>query len=90
MTSKKELDIKKFKDQLDASYQWPALYKYKFIVPSDKVDEVKALFPKTEVITKPSKKGNYVSITADIMTPSSDDIINVYLKASEIEGIISL
>ncbi|NMM46792.1 DUF493 family protein [Marinigracilibium pacificum] len=90
MATQKELDIQKFKDQLDASYQWPALYKYKFIVPSDKIDEVKALFPKSEVVIKPSKKGNYASLTADIMSPSSDDIIKVYLKASEIEGIISL
>jgi putative lipoic acid-binding regulatory protein len=78
------------KSKLDEQYTWPSLYIFKFIVPNEKVNDVKALFPRHEVSTKPSSKGTYISVTAKIMAKSSEDIIEIYLKAQSVEGIISL
>ena len=83
-------DTQSFKDKLDKEYSFPTLYKFKFIVPEKKTEEVTSLFAKHEVQTKPSKKGNYISVTVEIMAESSDKIIEIYRQASQIEGIISL
>lgn len=65
---------KDFKEKLEATHKFPALYMFKFIVPESKTGEVKALFPLNEVNVK----------------PSSDAIIGVYEKAKRIEGIMAL
>lgn len=86
----KKLDIATFKEQLEAQTVFPALYMFKFIVPIGKEKEVAGLLPNNEMILKKSKRGNYVSATIKAMMPSSDSIVAIYVKASEIEGIISL
>lgn len=75
---------------LDESYTWPALYMFKFIVPKDKMEEVKSLFPKNEVAQRKSKEGNYLSLTCKILVNSSEEVIRVYTEASKIKGVISL
>lgn len=79
-----------FKEKLDDVHQFPALYMFKFIVTEDKLGEVRALFPQNELQLKPSSKGKYTSVTAKVMMPSSDRVIEIYQKASEIEGLIAL
>ena len=83
-------DVDSFKEKLEIEYSFPALYKFKFIVPKTQVDIVAALFEKHDYQMRPSKKGSYVSLTSQMMVESSDKIIEVYKKASTIEGIISL
>ncbi len=78
------------REKLDQHYAWPALYIFKFIVPTGKEEEVKKLFPLHTATEKVSKNGNYTSLTIQIMAPSSDAVIEVYLKTSEIEGLIAL
>lgn len=82
--------IASFKEKLDKHYSWPALYVFKFIVPTGKEDDVKQLFHMHEPTEKTSKNGNYTSVTFQMMMPSSDAIINVYVAASKIEGLIAL
>lgn len=79
-----------FKEKLDSEYSWPSLYMFKFIVPKGKEEDIIALFPSNETSTKASKKGNYISVTAKVMMGSSEEIIKIYEKAYEIEGVISL
>lgn len=83
-------DIDSFKERLENEYSFPALYIFKFIVPKTQVDEVALLFEKHDYQTRPSKKGSYISVTAQVMVESSDKIIETYKKASTIDGIISL
>lgn len=85
-----EDSINSFKEKLDNEYQWPSLYSFKFIVPKGKEDEVKVIFHQHEVKEKASSKGNYISVTAKVMAQSSDTIIDYYIKASKIEGVIAL
>jgi putative lipoic acid-binding regulatory protein len=79
-----------FRERLEGTHVFPTLYLFKFIVTKDKLIEIEKLFPRNEIITKPSKKGNYISASIKMMMPSSDHIIEVYKSASKIEGIISL
>ena len=87
---KKEFDKENFKEKLEASGEFHQLYMFKFIVPNGKENEVAALFPKHELTTKVSSGGKYVSTTAQAMMQNADQIINIYEKAAQIEGLISL
>ncbi|GAA0877530.1 hypothetical protein GCM10009119_04980 [Algoriphagus jejuensis] len=85
----KKFDKAAFKEKLEASGQFPMLYMFKFIVPKGSENQVGALFPKNEVVLKPSSGGKYVSTTIQVMMDSADQIIEFYEKAAEIEGVIS-
>jgi hypothetical protein len=79
-----------FREKLEATHVFPALYMFKFIVIDELQDEVKKLFLGHELKVKPSSKGKYVSVTAQTMMPNSDSIIKVYEEAAKIQGIIAL
>lgn len=79
-----------FKDKLESVHTFPTLYMFKFIVPHAKLDEVKAILPKHDMELKESKKGTYISATIRVMAGSSDQVIEIYQRASQIEGIVAL
>jgi uncharacterized protein len=79
-----------FKQKLDAVYVWPALYVFKFIVPHERVEDVKVLFPNHFSTEKQSEKGKYTSVTINMMMPSSDAVVDVYQKVKHIEGLIAI
>jgi uncharacterized protein len=87
---KHEFNRQSFKEKLEAQNSFPTLYMFKFIVPSGSETEVAALLPNNKMSLKTSSKGKYVSATIKAMMPNSDAILDVYEKASEIEGVISL
>ena len=83
--------LNSFRDKLDKFYAWPALYTFKFIVPNDKREDLRQLFPlHTTSTEKSSEKGKYVSLTYQMMMPSSESVIEVYKKVEGIEGIVAL
>ena len=84
------MNYQSFKAKLDRQHQWPSLYMFKFIVPVQQQKEVFALFPMHELKTKASKNGKYVSVTAQAMMRSSDDVIKIYEEAHGIEGLVAL
>ncbi|EMR02418.1 DUF493 family protein [Cesiribacter andamanensis] len=79
-----------FREKLEIEYTWPSAYTFKFIVPQGNEEKVRELFPESEVLEKKSSKGNYTSLTARVMAESSDAIIEVYVRAQHIEGLIAL
>lgn len=79
-----------FKEKLDNTHSFPTLYVFKFIVKPHQVKDVESIFPKHDVVQKPSSGGKYISTTVKIMAASSDEIIELYKEAAKIEGIISL
>lgn len=79
-----------FKEKLEAQNSFPTLYMFKFIVPSGNETAVAALLPNNKMTIKNSSKGKYVSATIKAMMPNSEAILDVYEKAAEIEGVISL
>ena len=86
----KKFDKAAFKQKLESSGEFPLLYMFKFIVPMGRENEVGVLFPKNEIVLKPSSGGKYVSVTIQAMMDGADQIIDIYEKASEIEGVISM
>ena len=87
---KNQFDKKAFKEKLEANGQFPMLYMFKFIVPNGNESAIEALFPKNEIILKPSSGGKYVSTTIQVIMDSADQIIDIYERASSIDGVISL
>ncbi|MFM8833852.1 MAG: DUF493 family protein [Cytophagales bacterium] len=78
------------KEKLDQNHAWPDLYTFKFIVPAGKESQITALFPNHTTTKRNSNKGNYTSITVQMMMPSSEAVIDVYVSASAVEGVIAL
>ena len=72
---------------------FPYVYLFKFIIKADNKSMalVEVMFDSdAEIIQKQSSKGNYISITVKQVVLSVDEIIAIYKKASEIEGVITL
>jgi putative lipoic acid-binding regulatory protein len=77
--------------KLDQHYAWPSLYIFKFIVPAQKQEDLRRLFPLHVTATvKLSEKGNYASLTYQMMMPSSKSVIEVYKRVAVIEGLVAL
>lgn len=89
-----EVDLQRIKQTLDAHHNWPSVYMFKFIVPSDneKIAKVEALFNSNtaELKMSQSKKGNYTSITAKEVMTNSDKVLDCYREAAKIEGLMAL
>jgi hypothetical protein len=79
-----------FKEKLDFEHQWPTVYMFKFVVPSEKVQEFHGIFEEESLQSKKSKSGKYASFTLKKMMSSSQEVVEIYLKARKIEGIIAL
>lgn len=77
------------REKLDA-LEWPAGYLFKFIVPVNKVNEIVEILPKGDLSTRESGKGKYVSVTSYAEMNTSEEVIDVYEKASRVEGIMAL
>ena len=82
--------FKAFKEKLDQEHKWPDIYVFKFVVPVLKVPAFKAEFPDESFLEKKSKAGNYISFTLKKKLHSSDEVVEMYLKARKIEGLIAL
>jgi putative lipoic acid-binding regulatory protein len=80
--------------QLIDGFEWPSVYLFKFIVPADnaKIAQVEQLFNTTEaeVSIRSSSKGNFVSISAKELMLSPEKVIERYIEAEGIKGLISL
>ena len=85
-----EKKLKQLKQLLDDQHDWPTEFMFKFIVPQDKEQEVKSIFPYQNVSLNFSRNGRYVSITVTLIMESAEAILEVYNAASKIEGIIAL
>ncbi len=87
-------DITRIKRLLDDQHDWPAVFMFKFVVPSDnqRIAQVEGLFnTKTaEVRRKPSSKGNYTALTIKEVMVSADAVLSIYKEAAKIEGLIAL
>lgn len=72
---------------------WPKVYMFKFIVPTDnhKIAQVENVFSAESVIrTKESSNGKYISITIEELMLTPQQVIDKYIEASKIEGIMAL
>jgi hypothetical protein len=82
--------FQKFRDLLDQSYQWPDYYEFKFIVKIDDKAQILNKLVGYTIVETPSKKGNYIAISARKLMTSTQEVLDVYVVMSTIKGIISL
>nr|WP_315140561.1 DUF493 family protein [uncultured Flavobacterium sp.] len=84
----------RLKVELDMSNTWPALYLFKFIVPSeaDNVERVELAFDCMGAVIKTtkSKTGKFTSISVDVQVKDAQEIIDKYKEVATIKGIVSL
>jgi uncharacterized protein len=86
-------ELEKFRKTLVETISFPSVYMFKFIVASEhrNIALVENLFDaETDLHTKESGGGKYISITAKQVVISVDEITEIYKKAAEIKGIIFL
>ncbi len=72
---------------------WPRVYFFKFIAPSDSrtIALITQLFNNEDnIVMRPSRKGNYTSISVKEEVNSAEAVIALYEKAAQIKGVISL
>lgn len=77
----------------ESGMSFPYIYMFKFIIKADNktMALVEVIFDDdADIIQKQSTKGNYISITVKQVVMSVDEIITIYEKAAEIEGVMSL
>jgi hypothetical protein len=85
--------VERLKARLLETPQWPIDYMFKFIVPNHggKVDTVRSLLPAHGKTTfNHSKDLHYVAVTHVASMNSADNIIDITIKATSVEGVISL
>ena len=96
MNSKENPDdfYERFQQQLEESQNWPGPYMFKFIVKSNshQIVKLKDLFnnPTYGVSLVNSSKNKFQSLTITIEMKSPQQVIAIYKKASEYEGVIIL
>lgn len=82
--------IAQFRQVLDETHQWPCPYIFKFIVPSENIDQLVGLFPDHDIQQRSSKSGKYISVTVESNMCSSKDVMDVYEMVSVVPGVMSL
>lgn len=87
-------DLERAKKMLNEEHNWPAVFMFKFVVPSEneKIARVEAMFnaETAELRQRRSSKGNYTSITVRVVMTSAEAVLDVYKEAKTIEGLIAL
>jgi putative lipoic acid-binding regulatory protein len=86
-------DFDSLKEKLE-QMTFPSLYLFKFIVKSDlkKIAQIESLFhsERAEIRLQESSKGAFVSISVKEVMLSAEEIIDIYVKSSKIDGVIAL
>lgn len=88
-----EATRKRLKELIESVHEWPSIFMFKFILPTDEgeLKKLKLIFDQSsQISTRESKNGKYTSVTVREMIMDGDDIFDRYSKASVIKGIISM
>jgi putative lipoic acid-binding regulatory protein len=88
MTDDKSLES--FRSSLDANYEWPCIYPFKFIVPKEHTETVLALFADDPVRARESSSGRFTAYTMELHMNSCDEVIAIYQRVTQIPNVISL
>ena len=84
----------RLKEELRTTSNWPSIYLYKFIVPTEtsKITAVEEAFNNMGAVinTVQSKTGKFTSVSVNVNMESPEHVVEKYQEVSTIEGIISL
>lgn len=84
------MDYSKLKELLAVNNKWPCHYTFKFIVPSQNLDELKQIFADEKMVLKPSKNGNYTSLSVTKKEKDPESVVVTYQAVSHIKNLIML
>ncbi|MCF6212643.1 MAG: DUF493 domain-containing protein [Flavobacteriaceae bacterium] len=94
MSKKEEAFYNKLELSLNKTLTFPTDYMYKFIIPNqlEQKKQIENIFNLMGAVikSKPSKAGNYTSITVIIKVKSAIEIIKKYKEVAKVKGVISL
>ncbi|MFK8138250.1 MAG: DUF493 family protein [Bdellovibrionales bacterium] len=80
-----------FKQLLEDKHEFPGPYTFKFVVKSEKLDELLAIVPMEKCDFKKSRNGKYTSVSYTDTMPTSDSVVDLYERVkSQIPDIIGL
>lgn len=88
-----KVNFEELRKKLNETQTYPSVYMFKFIMSAEhrKIALIENLFGNdAEIYTKESDKGKYISITVKEVVMSTDELIDIYSKASDIEGVMFL
>lgn len=82
------------KEKLTTNHNFPEDYLFKFIITNEekKITEIYRVFDemKFTLSTKESKNAKYVSLSISAFVLDAEQVISIYKKVGEIEGVMSL
>ena len=82
------------KTKLEENHNFPEDYLFKFIFPNDnlKLTELYQIFDKIKytISTRESKNGKYISASILAFVMDADQVIELYKKVAEIDGVVML
>ncbi|HAV14512.1 MAG TPA: DUF493 domain-containing protein [Opitutae bacterium] len=87
---KEDESLDSFRSSLDANYDWPCLFPFKFIVPRDQTEVVLGLFADDPVKSRESSSGRFTAYTMEMQMHSSNEVIAIYQRVAQVPGVISL
>jgi uncharacterized protein len=88
-----EEELTNFRKKLEETMSFPSVYMFKFIIESGhrNLALVENLFEAgTDILTKESRHGKYISVTAKQVVIDAEEIIQVYRRALQIKGVMFL
>jgi len=83
-------NLESFRSSLDANYDWPSIYTFKFIVPKAQSETVLDLFADDPVSANESSSGRFIAYTMEMHMHSCDEVIAIYQRVAQVPGVISL
>ncbi|MGZ3651336.1 MAG: DUF493 domain-containing protein [Bdellovibrionota bacterium] len=76
---------------LNQGHDWPTLFAFKFIVPNEQTEALKALVPEADrVEVRPSSGGKYMAFTFHVAMGSAKEVLALYARVRGVPGLISL
>jgi putative lipoic acid-binding regulatory protein len=92
--AKKHDAYKSLLDRLELYSDWPTVYRFKFIFKTEEPQigvTVEGWFDKgVKKRYMQSSAKNYQSLTIDVEMEKAEDVIEIYKKGAEIEGLVML
>lgn len=83
-----------FRAKLEENHKFPEDYLYKFIFPNDneKLTELYKIFDglRYTISTRESKNGKYISTSILVFVMDANQVISLYKKVAEIDGVVML
>jgi putative lipoic acid-binding regulatory protein len=85
----KPFDVESFKQKLDATYEWPCRFTFKFVFQPAHLADFKKLYPDETWHARESEHGKYIAITLQKEVGSATEVVEVYRRAVVIPGMLA-